>query len=181
MFPRKAYRFAAAALAAAATFSALPAAAATLIFTVGDVTSGSFGNAKIKKGGFTDVLQFVLDEAGDFSASITSTATKLGKNGDLDFTSVVLTGAGGPFNFTILNNDGPTGLVDSASLSTFLAAGAYTLTVTGNSFGNGQFGGNTTVTATSAAPEPASWGLMILGFLGAGSVVRMRRGVHAAA
>ena len=68
--------------------------------------------------------------------------------------------------FTILNNDGPTGLVDSASLSTFLAAGAYTLTVTGNSFGNGQFGGNTTVTATSAAPEPASWGLMILGFLG---------------
>jgi hypothetical protein len=178
MIPRNAYRCAAAALAAALALSALPASAATILFTVGDVTSGSFGNAKIKKGDFTDTLNFVLTEAGDFSASITSTATRLKKTGDIDFKSVVLTGFGGPFSFSILNNDGPTGLVDSASLSTFLEAGAYTLTVSGASYGNAQYGGNTTV--TSPAPEPASWGLMILGFLGAGSMVRMRRGAQPA-
>jgi hypothetical protein len=178
MIPRKAYGLAGASVAVALALTAFPANAATLIFTVGDVTSGSFGNAKIKKGDFTDILNFTLGEAGDFSASITSTATRLGKTGDIDFSSVVLTGVDGPFGFDIINN-GVNGLIDSASFNNFLKAGSYTLTVKGYSYGNGQYGGNTTV--TSPAPEPASWGLMILGFLGAGSVVRMRRGLSAAA
>ena len=158
---------------------ATQASAATLVFAVGDVTSGFFGNAGVKKGAFTDTLAFDLLEAGDFSASITSTATRLKKVGDIDFTSVVLTGVGGPFSFALTQNGGPTGLVDSASLNTFLAAGSYVLTLKGVSYGNAQYGGNTTV--ISAVPEPAAWAMMIGGFAGLGGLMRSRRSRLAAA
>jgi len=157
-----------------AAASAGSAGATTLIYSVGDVTSGSFGDAHIKKIDFTDTLAFTLTEAGDFSASLTSAATRLGKSGDLDFTSVVLTGVGGPYTFTIKNNDGGDGLTDSAIFSGLLGAGSYLLTITGNSFGNAQFGGNTTLT-TSDVPEAATWLSMLLGFGIIGAAARRRR------
>lgn len=165
----------AAVLAAVATFAVGGSAAnaTALVYTVGDVTSGSFGDAHIKKGDFTDTLAFTLDDAGDFSASLTSAATRLGKSGDLDFSSVVLTGAGGPYNFTIKNNDSVDGLTDSAVFSGFLDAGSYLLTIKGHSFGNAQFGGNTTV--TGSVPEAATWMSMILGFGLVGAAARKRR------
>ena len=161
---------------AAATFAAATgtsANATTLVYSVGDVTSGSFGDAHIKKGSFTDTLAFTLATAGDFSASLTSAATRLGKSGDLDFTSVVLTGAGGPYSFTIKNNDGADGLTDSAVFAGPLAAGNYLLTIKGWSFGNAQFGGNTTV--TTDVPEAATWLSMLLGFGIIGAATRKRR------
>jgi len=168
-------KFLAIAAAAAIGMGATSAANATVLFySVGDVTSGSFGDAHIKKGSFTDTLAFTLTEGGEFSASLTSAATRLGKSGDLDFTSVVLTGLGGPYTFTIKNNDGPTGLVDSAVFDGVLAAGSYLLTITGNSFGNAQFGGNTTVTTTDV-PEAATWLSMLLGFGIIGTAARRRR------
>jgi len=163
---------AAAAVVAAGGTSA--ANATTLLYSVGDVTSGSFGDAHIKKGSFTDTLAFTLTEGGEFSASLTSAATRLGKSGDLDFTSVILTGVGGPYTFTIKNNDGPTGLVDSAVFDGLLAAGSYLLTIQGNSFGNAQFGGNTTLT-TADVPEAATWLSMLLGFGVIGAAARRRR------
>ena len=36
------------------------ASATSLVYSVGDVTSGSFGDAHIKKGSFTDTLAFTL-------------------------------------------------------------------------------------------------------------------------
>jgi len=162
------------AAAAVAMAGASAASATALVYTVGDVTSGSFGDAHIKKGSFTDTLAFTLADPGDFSASITSAATRLGKSGDLDFTSVVLTGVGGPYTFTIKNNDGGDGLTDSAVFSGLLAAGSYLLTIQGTSFGNAQFGGNTTVT-TTAVPEAATWLSMLLGFGVVGAAARRRR------
>ena len=147
--------------------------ATALLYTVGDVTSGSFGDAHIKKGNFTDTLAFTLTDAGDFSASLTSAATRLGKSGDLDFKSVVLTGLGGPYNFTIKNNDSTDGLTDSAVFTGFLEAGSYLLTIKGTSFGNAQFGGNTTV--TGSVPEAATWLSMLLGFGLVGAAARKRR------
>jgi len=157
-----------------AAASAGSAGATTLIYSVGDVTSGSFGDAHIKKIDFTDTLAFTLTEAGDFSASLTSAATRLGKSGDLDFTSVVLTGLGGPYNFTIANNDGADGRTDSATFNGTLAAGSYLLTIKGHSFGNAQFGGNTTVTV-SDVPETATWLSMALGLGMIGAAARKRR------
>ena len=161
----------AAASVAAATAGAANATA--LVYTVGDVTSGSFGDAHIKKGSFTDTLAFTLAQGGDFSASLTSAATRLGKSGDLDFSSVVLTGLGGPYTFTIKNNDSADGLTDSAVFAGPLAAGSYLLTITGWSFGNAQFGGNTTITAD--VPEAATWLSMLLGFGIIGAAARRRR------
>lgn len=172
-------RFLSLAGAACLSLMASHASAATLVFAVGDVTSGFFGNAGVKKGAFSDTLAFNLLEGGDFSASITSTATRLTKVGDIDFTSVVLSGVGGPFSFSLSKNGGATGLVDSASLNTFLEAGAYVLTITGFSYGNAQYGGNTTV--TSVVPEPAAWAMMIGGFAGVGGLMRARRQRVAAA
>ena len=163
-----------AAAAVVAAAGAGTASATTLLYSVGDVTSGSFGDAHIKKGSFTDTLAFTLTEAGDFSASLTSAATRLRKSGDLDFTSVILTGAGGPYTFTIKNNDGVDGLTDSAGFSGLLAAGSYLLTITGTSFGNAQFGGNTTVTA-SDVPEAATWLSMVFGLGIIGAAARGRR------
>lgn len=167
-------KFGAAMLAAIASCAVggTAANATALIYTVGDVTSGSFGDAHIKKGDFTDTLAFTLSDAGDYSASLTSAATRLGKTGDLDFTTVVLTGAGGPYNFTVKNNDSTDGLTDSAVFSGFLGAGSYLLTITGHSFGNAQFGGNSTVTSV---PEAATWMSMILGFAFVGAASRKRR------
>jgi hypothetical protein len=168
-------KYGAMALAAAAAVAAggSTANATTLVYTVGDVTSGSFGDAHIKKGNFTDTLAFTLADAGDFSASLTSAATRLGKSGDLDFTSVVLTGAGGPYTFTIKNNDSVDGLTDSAVFSGSLGAGSYLLTIIGHSFGNAQFGGNTTI--TTSVPETATWLSMLLGFGLIGAAARKRR------
>lgn len=163
------------AVAAAMAAGGSAASATTLLYTVGDVTSGSFGDAHIKKGDFTDTLAFTLADAGDFSASLTSAATRLGKSGDLDFTSVVLTGAGGPYTFTIKNNDSADGLTDSAVFTGFLDAGSYLLTINGHSFGNAQFGGNTTV--TGSVPEAATWLSMLVGFGLVGAAARKRRTV----
>jgi len=161
------------ALAAVVAATGGAANATALVYTVGDVTSGSFGDAHIKKGIFTDTLAFTLGQAGDFSASLTSAATRLGKSGDLNFTSVVLTGVGGPYNFTIKNNDGTDGLTDSAVYNGMLDAGSYLLTITGRSFGNAQFGGNTTVTV-AAVPEAATWLSMLCGFGLIGAAARRR-------
>lgn len=167
--------FLAIAASALVTVAGADAAGATsLLYSVGDVTSGSFGDAHIKKGSFTDTLAFTLADAGDFSASLTSAATRLGKSGDLNFTSVILTGVGGPYTFTIKNNDGGDGLTDSATFNGLLAAGSYLLTIQGNSFGNAQFGGNTTID-TSDVPEAATWLSMLLGFGIVGSAARKRR------
>ena len=161
------------AVASLAVATAVPTAvnATVLTFSVGDVTSGSFGDAHIKKGAFTDTVSFSLFDAGTLSASLTSAATKLKKAGDLDFTSVVLTGGSGPFAFDIVNNGGPT-LTDSATFTGFLGAGSYLLTIKGTSYGNAQFGGNTTV---EAVPEVASWLMMLAGFGAVGAGLRRRR------
>jgi len=161
--------------AVAAVAGASTANATALVYTVGDVTSGSFGDAHIKKGNFTDTLAFTLADAGDFSASLTSAAARLRKSGDLDFTSVVLTGVGGPYTFTIKNNDSTDGLTDSAVFSGFLDAGSYLLTIMGHSFGNAQFGGNTTVTSVASVPDITTWLSMLLGFGLIGAVARKPR------
>jgi hypothetical protein len=51
-----------------------------------------------------------------------------------------------------------------------LSNGSYTLTFIGN--GSGSFGGNVSF---SAVPEPATWGMMLLGFGAVGYAMRRRR------
>lgn len=148
--------------------------AAIIQYGSGDVASGSFGNSHIAAGDFTDTLAFDLTAAVKFSASITSAATTLGQTGDIDFTSVMLTGPNGPFDFTIRNNDNADGLTDSAVLTKLLNPGSYVVMISGHSFGDAQYGGNTSF-RTSAVPEPASWALFIGGFGLIGTAMRRRK------
>ena len=93
---------------------------------------------------------------------------------DIDFTSILLDG----FAFTRTNVDGQA--PELAEIWTLLPpqtifAGSHRLqvngTVTGTS-GGGSFGGNLNVTAV---PEPATWGMMLLGFGAIGFAMRRRR------
>lgn len=171
MFNKIAAYGAAAVLAAGAVGTAQ---AGPIFYAVGDSSSGSFGDAHIAQGDFTDTLAVTLTQSGLFSGSLTSAATALGKAGDLDFTSVVLTGASGSYDFTIHNNDNADGLTDSAVFTRFLDAGNYVLTISAHSFGNAQFGGNTTLSA-AAVPEAATWMSMVLGFGLIGAAARRRK------
>ena len=151
-----------------------PAHAAILQFGSGDIVSGSFGNSHIAEGDFTDTLSFDITAPGKLGASITSAASALQSPGDIDFTSVTLTGPNGPFAFTIRNNDNADGLTDSAVLTQLLDPGSYVLTIVGHSYGDAQYGGNTTIQAV-AVPEPTSWAMFIGGFGLVGGAMRRRK------
>jgi hypothetical protein len=162
-------------LAAAAGLAGLStgAQATVLQFGSGDITSGSFGNSHIAEGDFTDTLTFDITSVGKLGASLTSAASELKAPGDIDFTSVTLDGPSGSFDFTIRNNDNADGLTDSAVLTQLLDPGSYTFTIVGHSYGDAQYGGNTTIQA-AAVPEPASWAMMIVGFGAVGGAMRRR-------
>ena len=85
-----------------------------------------------------------------------SSATKLGKPGDLDFILIYISGLGGPYDFDIISNDPTDNWTDKASFLGTLDAGSYALHIEGHSYGKPQYGGNT---SAAAVPEPASWGM----------------------
>ena len=151
--------------------------AKVLTFFDGDIFSGVFGNSNIAVGNFSDTLAFTLSSSSSFDkfllgSSATSAATQLGKPGDLNFTSVYISGAGGPYNFDIVNNDPGENWTDKASFIGTLDPGSYVLHIEGYSYGRSQYGGNTT---TTPVPEPASWGLMVGGFGLIGGALRSRK------
>jgi hypothetical protein len=153
------------------------AEAKVLSFLAGDIFSGVFGNSSIAKGNFADTLAFTLSSPSSFDkfllgSSATSSATKLGKPGDLDFTHVYISGLGGPYDFDIINNDPTDNWTDKASFLGTLDAGSYVLHIEGYSYGKSQYGGNTTA---AAVPEPASWGMMVGGFGLIGGALRSRK------
>ncbi len=156
-----------------------PAHAAVLNFASGDVNSGFFGNANIKKGSFTDTLAFSISKAGNFASTLTSATIKIGSISDLDFTSVTLSGPNGVSPFSLITNGGPDN-EDRASVKTSLTPGNYVLTIMGNSGGRGQYGGNVAFDV-GAVPEPATWGMMILGMGLVGGGLRRRRSIRVSA
>lgn len=146
--------------------------ATVLSFDSGNIISGSFGNSHIPLGDFTDTLDFTIPGPGSVSISLTSNTPNVGGPSDLDFSLVSLSGPGGVQNFSITNNGGVTGTVDTADLVTMLDYGSYQLTISGYSHGDSQYGGNTAW--DSSVPEPASWAMMVAGFGLVGGTLRRR-------
>lgn len=152
--------------AAAAMAVAAPASAATYITFDGN--SGTYGNDLIETSPFTDIFNFTLDTAGRFAATLSSTAVSSATN--VNFSRVVLTGPGlgAGIDFTPIIS----GVVEFRTLSsTLLSAGSYTLSVAGTSGNEGSYAGDLSF---AAVPEPATWGLMILGFGMVGGAMRRR-------
>lgn len=159
-------------LAAAALVAAVaaPAAHAAQVI-VFDGTSGTFGNANIGGGNFTNTFDINTSQAGTIALTISSTRTSALTN--LDFVEVSLNGQ----NFTV----GVTGINEFRFLNNLaLMAGKQTLVVRGKSGGNGSYSGTVNFSPTGGVPEPATWAMMIGGMGAAGYGLRRRRSLVAA-
>ena len=139
-----------------------------------DLSSGSgfFGNTPIA-GAFVDTLTFTVTTGSTFNGSITSVV-----NGtqDVDFTSIVVTP--GALAFTSMLGD-PVELWATPAVGFGLAAGVYTLTLTGtNSASMGSYAGNLAVTPGLPAlvPEPETYAMLLAGLGIVGVLARRRRG-----
>ncbi len=137
--------------------------------------SGTFGNNGGLSGVFTNVFTFVVTRTGVLSADFSNASTGNGLASDIDFSSGVLTGNNATINFTRLLGE-PMSTIEVWGIDpTNIAAGTYTLTVSGRSFGTiATYAGNFNV---SAVPEPAAWALMMIGVGAIGGALRRRQRV----
>lgn len=136
----------------------------------------NFGATLSDGGAFSIAFDFNLTDSFIANSQISSIMLS---GIDIDFSSIFLDG----FAFTQTQADtdppsipgGQPTEVWTLTPAVTLSAGLHTITVNGNltgSTGNGSFGGNLNV---SAIPEPAVWGMMIIGFAGIGSAMRRRK------
>lgn len=135
--------------------------------------SATYGRSGLGVGTFTDNFIFTIGADGIGSGSITSILAGLpGGATDLDFLDVKFDN--GTQVFDILTSNG--GSTESGGLANvpIFAGVQNTLSVTYESRGAGSYGGSLAFEA-SAVPEPATWGMMLLGFGAMGLVLRRRR------
>lgn len=189
--------------ACALSLAAVPAQAATTIITpldqppgtsfivAGDSTMGeitaSFGHVGIVAGNFTDLFQFIIDQTGLGSGSITTSVSFNNFQGrtDTDLLSVSVNGQAATRMLSDANGlpcevrgVGTCGANETYSINDIVIVnGALnTIQIDGFSRGNGSFGGNATFTpAITAVPEPSTWAMLILGFGVVGYSLRRRR------
>jgi hypothetical protein len=149
--------------ATAALAGAVPANAATFLLNVNpSADSVDFGNSTSKYKYFYDFFSFTVPK-GIVNAAISSFATKPWLN--VTLTKVTFDGA--------LLNQKKSGLTELWTLDdTLVEAGTHTFWVYGRT---GSRGGSYTGNLNfSAVPEPAAWGLMIVGFGLVGASMRRR-------
>lgn len=118
---------------------------------------------------FTESVDFTNDVAGLYSITFGTSSPSI------DILTAVLTGTAGTFNLT--GPLGPDSIVNEQFnlAQMFLPVGSYTFTTTGTRIGDQEGGIAGTLTVNSAVPEPATWGLMLLGFGGMGFSMRRNR------
>lgn len=115
---------------------------------------------------FTDTFEFLLPQTGTGSGGVINLASVINGVGDINFTSILVNGVAG-----VVSNVGS--LSSASAAGVLLAAGPNVITVSGQSKGTAAYGGN--ISFTPAVPEMATWGMMILGFIGMGAAMRRRR------
>ena len=139
--------------------------------------SGSFGNGGVTLSqNFVDTYDFVWPLNGSTSGTISSSFSALST--DVNFTQVTLNGVA--FDF-LKGGAGKSELRSIDMLATM--SGVQHLVVKGtrpSGSNSSTYTGTLSFTPTAAVPEPAVWGLMIMGFGGAGAMLRTRRRTLAA-
>jgi hypothetical protein len=176
-------KFLLAAVAATVSFAAAPSANAAQYLTITG-PSGTFGDNSVTCAGaavscsFSRTFMFTTPAGYNLSsADISSILTGNNQATNLDFTSVTLNGV----NFNILS----TGIQEFRNLlnQTLTAGASNTLLVSGTvgaadstSPAMASFSGNLSfATQVAAVPEPATWGLMVIGFGMIGAAARSRK------
>ena len=157
------------AAAAAALATAAPASAATTInlVPIAGTLTGAFGNANPARSG-TDLYNFTVPTSGDLYGFVGSLGLKITLT-NLDFTSVTLDG----ISFDKISS----GIFELQTIAQSIGAGSHTLSI---GYKNAQlfssYGGVISFTPIAAGvPEPATWGLMILGFGAVAGAMRYKR------
>jgi hypothetical protein len=158
----------------------------TYFIVAGDIFSGpidaSFGHVGIPTGSFTDLIQFTIPQTGLGSGSITTETSLFGGATDLDILSVLVNGVAATLTLFDANDVEclVRGVGTCGTSEQWTATGVpiefgvlNTITVSGTSRGLGGYGGHATF--TPAVPEPATWGMMLLGFGAVGFAMRRRR------
>ncbi|MEG3126018.1 FxDxF family PEP-CTERM protein [Sphingomonas sp. GB1N7] len=170
-----------AAVAATIAFAAAPSAQAAQFLNITG-PSGNFGDDAVTCAGnavtcsFTRTFTFTTPVGFNLASSdISSILTGTNTATNIDFTSVTLNGV----NFNILS----TGVQEFRNLlnQSLVVGGLNTLFVSGTVGAAGgtnpadaSFSGNLSF-AAAAVPEPATWGLMIVGFGMIGAASRNRK------
>jgi hypothetical protein len=159
------------AAASAAAVMAAPASAATYNNFNPATGTGTYGNDAVSTSPFSDLFTFVVNKTSTLSSSILS--SKSGRN-DINFSLVQLTG---PNGFSADYDKISEGVFEFRTYGpNIIQAGTYTLSVKGTSTGTASYTGDFTL---AGVPEPATWGLMILGFGAVGGAMRRRQAVKA--
>jgi PEP-CTERM motif len=154
---------------------------------------GSNGRHQIDNvGGYTDFVQLIFDRAVTLN-SIGLTSYALGSNtldNDLSYiarTGLFTAGSGTPTGWTTVLGAGgrvPSGDTGLQALATTGSSAVSRFWLVGASLGstNDEFK-ISSLTVTAAVPEPATWGMMLIGFgaIGMASRSRRRKLVHATA
>jgi len=158
---KKLFAIAAAAMVAGV---AAPAMAVTII----DVSSGTghFDNVITAPGAFSDVYSFTLPVTGNAVAASVTTIQLQGT--DIDFSSIKLDS----YNFTQTGFDPGQETWELSNIN--LGGGAHSLTLSGVKIGNSPRSYSGTI-ELAGVPEPAVWGMMLLGFGLVGSAMRSRK------
>jgi hypothetical protein len=163
-------------------------------FTGTDPVTATIGHTGIPTGSFEDIYQFTIGvdgqgEIGTGSGGITTNITIGGIGGltDIDFLSVLVNGMAATGHYTDIDGNACTtpGVGTCGAGETFTIAGVpifggqlNTIDIigtVGGPRGIGSYGGSATFLPTAPVPEPATWAMMLLGFLGVGSVMSRRK------
>ncbi len=167
-------------MAFASAFAMAPAAHAVDFtpndpeFTVrGDINDGTvsadFGRSGIAAGAFQDTFNFIIDQTGLASGTLSTNTTRLTSSTDLDILSVFINGFAA--TKTIVGNAEFFEINDVA-----IASGVPNqIVVNGTSRGNGSYAGTATFEPTAAVPEAGTWAIMLFGIGGIGASMRVRR------
>ena len=126
-------------------------------------------------GSFSNMLTFYNDTAGVYNLSV---LTQLAANGmaDVNFTTLTLTGAGIPGGYAVFGGPTSNGTAWTYAISDLaLGVGTYTVNLAGTANPDAAFQGTVKFNLAGGVPEPATWGLMLLGFGLMGSSMRRRR------
>jgi hypothetical protein len=136
---------------------------------IGQVAAGATNN---------DTFTFsIIGAPALFSGQLSNNGISSGP-GNLNFSNIVLDGVSGLFSLVTVAGSPETWAccTPNGSGSILLGTGSHTLTYTVANTSNvlGTYAGNFTF-ATAPVPEPATWGMMLLGFAGIGFAMRRGR------
>jgi hypothetical protein len=181
---------AAAAAATTAALAATPANAATVVYSTGSNIAVNYQPLTEDYDGafrFRVINMTPGDPNGDFTADFTFLSPINGLGSSIAGSVIVSGDLGSDIDFYSVNINGYAGSVinSGAASSAFrvdapISAGLNTLTFTGrlnpngNRVGDGLVTGSLTLAAAGMVPEPATWGLFILGFGAIGGTLRRR-------